>query len=116
MKKLRSHLVGVDQGNVTLFSDFDVDGEMWTGTGKRERRQRIGFSEPYTAAPSVFVSLSMWDVDAETNVRADVQAEDVTAEGFDMVFRTWGDTRVARVRIAWQAVGELPNADDWTLY
>jgi hypothetical protein len=29
------------------------------------------------------------------------------------VFRTWGDTRIARVRIAWMAIGELSEGDDW---
>ena len=116
MKRLRAHQIGIDQGDVTLFSDFDVDGEMWTGTGSRERRQRIAFSEPFRSAPAVFVSLSMWDMDAATNVRADLRAEDIRIDGFDMVFRTWGDTRIARVRIAWQAVGEMHHVDDWDLY
>lgn len=116
MKKLRGHLVGIDEGSVTLFSDFDVNGEMWTGTGQRERRQRIAFSEPYRAAPSVFVSLSLWDVDSDTNTRVDVLAEFVDTQGFDMVLRTWGDTRIARVRIAWQAIGEVAAEGDWSLY
>ena len=30
-----------------------------------------------------------------------------------MVFRTWGDTRVARMRIAWIAIGALSDEDDW---
>ena len=37
-------------------------------------------------------------------------------EGFDIVFRTWNDTQVARIRVAWTAIGELPNEDDWALY
>jgi riboflavin synthase len=32
------------------------------------------------------------------------------------VATTWGDTKVARVRVAWQALGELRQADDWDLY
>jgi hypothetical protein len=30
-----------------------------------------------------------------------------------MVFQTWGDTKVARVRIAWMAIGELSDDDLW---
>jgi len=116
MKRLRSNLVGVDGGEVVLFSDFEDGGEMWTGRGQRERRRHINFSEPYITEPTVQMSVSLWDMDAATVIRADVRAESVTAAGFDMVFRTWGDTRVARIRIAWTAIGELPDEDAWDLY
>ena len=113
MKKLRNHTIGVDNGDVVLFSDYEDGGEMWTGRGQRERRRHISFGEPYKSEPSVQMSLSLWDVDAVTVMRADISAEAITNTGFDMVFRTWGDTRVARVRIAWTAIGELPDEDDW---
>ena len=113
MKKLSTHTVGVDSGDVVLFSDYEDGGDMWTGRGQRERRRRIKFSEKYNSEPTVQLSLSLWDVDASTTMRADLQAEAVTKSGFDMVFRTWGDTRVARVRIAWTAIGEMSELDDW---
>lgn len=116
MKRLQNHLIGVDQGNVVLFSDFEDGGEMWTGRGQRERRRRITFSQPFDTVPVVHVSISMWDVDNETPMRADIAAETITVDGFDLVFRTWGDTRVARVRSAWMAFGELPHEDAWDLY
>ena len=40
-------------------------------------------------------------------------AETVNPEGFVIVFRTWGDTRVARIRADWIAMGELPDDDAW---
>ncbi len=113
MKRLSNHTVGVDSGDVVLFSDYEDGGEMWTGRGQRERRRHIKFSEPFKSEPTVQMSLSLWDVDAATVMRADMTAESVTKNGFDMVFRTWGDTRVARVRISWTAIGELSEADDW---
>lgn len=116
MKRLENHLIGIDQGDVILFSDFEDGGEMWTGRGQRERRRRITFSEEFRRAPSVHVSISMWDVDTKTALRADVSAEVIDAAGFDLVFRTWGDTRVARVRIAWLAMGEVRQPDEWDLY
>jgi len=61
------------------------------------------------------VSLDMWDMDQKTNQRADISARNVTLEGFEIVFRTWGDTRVARVRAAWLAIGELRDDDEWEL-
>ncbi|WP_108827372.1 H-type lectin domain-containing protein [Ascidiaceihabitans donghaensis] len=116
MKRLRSHLMGVEQGDTVLFSDFETDGEMWTGRGQRERRRRIKFSENFRSVPTVQTSVSLWDMAADTIIRADVAAEAVTEDGFDLVFRTWGDTRVARVRIGWMALGELSDEDDWDLY
>ncbi|MGJ8611986.1 MAG: H-type lectin domain-containing protein [Octadecabacter sp.] len=116
MKRLRNHLIGVDHGEVVLFSDFEHDGVMWTGNGARQTRAHVEFSESFRAAPVVQVSLSMWDMASETNARADVQAEDVNGDGFAIVFRTWGDTKIARVRVAWQAIGELRQADEWDLY
>ena len=55
----------------------------------------------------------MWDMDQKTNQRADISAELVTPDGFIIVFRTWGDTRVARVRTDWLAIGEVRGDGDW---
>ena len=113
MKKLRNHLIGVDQGEITVFSDFEDDGEMWVGEGQRERRKRLSFSEPFVSEPVVQVGISMWDVHNEAPMRADVFTREITTDGFDLVFRTWGDTRVARIRVSWTAIGELKNANQW---
>ncbi|MEL7117440.1 MAG: H-type lectin domain-containing protein [Pseudomonadota bacterium] len=116
MRKLQNHLVGIDQGSVVLFSDFEDGGKMWTGQGPRATKKKIKFSEAYKKVPAVQVSISMWDTDQNTNQRADISAEKVTETGFDLVFRTWGDSRVARVRADWIAMGELSYSDDWDLY
>lgn len=115
MKKLSSHRVGVDQGSRVLFSDYEDGGVMWTGTGPRSSVTQIKFSEKFRSVPAVTVSISMWDLDQKTNGRADVSAQDITTEGFSILFKTWGDTRVARIRADWMAIGELPNEDDWQL-
>jgi len=116
MKRIRNHLVGVDQGSSVLFSDFEHDGEMWAGTGPRAHRQPVVFTDVFRSPPVVQVTLSMWDMDQKTNTRADITAENITETGFDIVFRTWGDTRVARVRADWLAMGELRHSDEWDLY
>lgn len=109
-------MVGVDQGELNLFSDFATGGEMWTGEGPRERRQRVDFSEPYLTPPTVTVGICLWDLDSDTNLRMDICAEDVNENGFTAVFRTWGDTRVARVRMSWQSIGQVGDPDDaWVL-
>ncbi|WP_375280136.1 H-type lectin domain-containing protein [Pseudooctadecabacter sp.] len=116
MKRMRNHLIGVDHGDVVMFSDFEHDGVMWTGDGARQVRAYVEFSESFRAPPVVMANLSMFDMSNGSNARADVQAEDVTSDGFAIVFRTWGDSKIARVRVAWQATGELRQVDEWDLY
>ena len=107
--------IGIEQGSTVLFSDFADDGAMWTGSGPREVRRVQTFDEPFKAAPAVTVGISMWDIDHNTNSRVDISAENVTAQGFEIVFRTWKDTRIARIRADWLAVGETRDDDDWDL-
>ncbi|MGR3571735.1 H-type lectin domain-containing protein [Brevirhabdus sp.] len=117
MRRFSSSVIGAEQGEVILFSDFDSDGPMWSETGPRLSRTSVGFSEPFAIAPMIHVSLAMWDIGGATNQRADISTDNITAEGFDIVFRSWGDTRVARIRASWMAVGEVPAADEeWDLY
>ena len=113
MKKLTTHTIGIDQGDMVMFSDFQDGGDMWTGTGPRERRRRVRFSEPFLALPAVHCALSMWDMDNGSNLRGDIEAENIGRDGFDAVFKTWGDTRVARARIRWMAIGPVRGEGDW---
>ena len=115
MRKFGHHTVGVDQGDLVLFSDFEDDGEMWTGDGPRLTRHPVRYSEKYDAAPVVQVSLAMFDISNGSNARADVSAENVSRDGFEIVFRTWGDTRIARVRVAWFSIGPIRSDDTWDL-
>ncbi|MFQ1701463.1 H-type lectin domain-containing protein [Loktanella agnita] len=116
MRRLQSGIIGIDHGDVDLFSHFEDDGTMWRGDGPRQSHATVRFSQSYTTPPHVQVSISMWDISNSSNTRADVQAENITPEGFEIVFRTWADTQVARVRVAWTSFGELPNDDGWELY
>lgn len=99
-----------------MFADFEDNGPMWAGEGPREARIEVSFKEAFRNEPTVHVSLSMWDTADGTNQRSDLRAENVTETGFDLVFRTWGDSRIARVRGDWMAIGELPDEEDWELY
>jgi hypothetical protein len=113
MWRFKGHIIGVDRGSIMMFSDFEDGGAMWTGQGPRELRRVVEFPTPYASTPVVHVSLSMWDIDQKHNMRVDISAEVVNPEGFVMVFRTWGDTRVARVRADWLAIGEQKSDEDW---
>ena len=116
MKRLSSHTIGMDQGTFELFSDFQEGGEMWTGSGPRKVSRAVEFSEAFSTQPMVHVSLSMWDMDNDSNARADIRAQNVTETGFDLVFQTWSDTRIVRVSASWLAIGEVADPDQWQLY
>ncbi|MGB8814815.1 MAG: H-type lectin domain-containing protein [Paracoccaceae bacterium] len=116
MKRISTGSIGVTQGSRVLFSDFADGGQMWTGQGNRESRHIVTFKEAFSDVPSVSVGISMWDMDQKSNDRADISAENITATGFHLVFRTWGDSRVARIRADWMAIGPVRDEDDWQLY
>ena len=86
---------------------------MWTGEGPRLASYIVRFNDTFLSPPVVHVSINMWDIGACENARADISAEDVNAEGFRIVFRTWGDTKVARVRAEWIAIGAIRYDDDF---
>lgn len=113
MKRFSAGRVGVEHGQTMLFADFQTGGPMWTGTGPREARAAVLFRERFTEAPAVMAGLSLWDFDQGTNVRAELATEKVTAKGFVLVFKTWADTRVARARADWIAIGPVRDEDDW---
>ena len=113
MRRFRNRITGVDQGSLMLFSDFETGGDMWTGEGARELRQTVEFSERYMSAPVVNVSISLWDIDQKSNQRTDITAENIRSDQFEIVFRTWGDTRVARIRADWLAIGDLADDEIW---
>lgn len=115
MKRLQNHLVGVDQGEILLFSDFEEGGPMWLGSGPRSVVRTVTFSARFHEPPTVMPTVAMWDIDQSSNQRGDISARNVTERGFDLVFKTWGDTRVARVRAAWMAIGALAHDDDWPI-
>jgi len=115
MRRIHSKLLGVDQGEAVLLSDVESGGPMWTGTGGRERRHSIRFSEPFRSLPAVHCALSMWDIDSAANARVEIDTENIAEAGFDVIFRTWGDTRIARARVRWMALGEVDHQDDWDI-
>jgi hypothetical protein len=116
VKRIETSAVGILQGSRLLFSDFVNDGSMWTGHGDRESRFAVRFAEPFQAAPSVLVNIGLCDMDHHHNMRVDLSAENITTDGFDIVFRTWGDTRIARIRADWMAIGPTPASENWQLY
>lgn len=115
MLRLGHQAVGICRGSRLLFSAFEDQGAMWAGEGPRLVRQPVIFPAPFQVPPVVHVSIGMWDMEGGSNQRADIGAEEIGATGFQIVFRTWGDTRVARIRAEWLAIGAVCHEDDFAL-
>ncbi|MEM6618124.1 MAG: H-type lectin domain-containing protein [Pseudomonadota bacterium] len=113
MKKIYGSVTGVDQGVATLFSDFEDGGVMWTSSGDRQVSVPVTFAEPFKDIPAVTVSLELLDMHNGANNRYVISAQGVRPDGFDIVFRTWGDTRIARARAGWMAIGAARGDEDW---
>lgn len=107
--------IGIDQGEALLFSDFEHDGPMWANEGARLLTHKVRFSETFLKPPLVHVSMSMWDISNAATARMDIRAERITEIGFDIAFRTWRDTKIARVRASWMAVGAVAYEDNWAV-
>lgn len=113
MKKLNSHRIGIDSGLVHGFSDFANDGEMWSGNGKRIRCVDVIYSEPFLNPPVIQLGFAMWDISNAANMRVELSVENVASTGFTAVFHTWGDTKIARLRANWLAIGEVETDEVW---
>lgn len=115
MFRFSSSEIGVSQGVVQLVSDYDTGGPLWTGSGERSVCHHVTFPERFLTSPAVQVAMTMWDVDSGANQRGDLSVTNVTPLGFDLVFKTWGDSRVARMRVQWTAIGAVADDDDFLL-
>ncbi|MCF3972195.1 H-type lectin domain-containing protein [Paracoccus salsus] len=115
MQRISHSAVGVARGAAMLFSAFEDNGPMWSGDGPRVERKRVSFPSAFLLPPVVQVAIGMWDIDGNSNQRADISVDKVTEDGFEIVFRTWGDTRVARIRAEWLAIGAVCHDDDFAL-
>ncbi|MGB0496753.1 MAG: H-type lectin domain-containing protein [Rubricella sp.] len=113
MLKLSSSFIGIDSGERTLFDHFVEETPMWAGDGRREAVAEITFSERFLKPPAITVSVAMIDCDKATNLRLDIHARNVTETGASLVAVTWDDTRIARLRLHWQAIGPLTDPDDY---
>lgn len=113
MQKLYSSVTGVDQGTELLFSDHENEGPMWSGEGPREVIKKVEFASKFKERPVVHVSLSMIDGANWTNQRIEIKSQAISRSSFEIVFKTWGDTKVARAAVSWLAIGDAAGEGDW---
>ena len=84
----------------------------WARCGLEHGHARVTFKEKCINPPSVTLNISLWDVHNETNFRMKLQAIDITESGFTASFETRDETRIARMHVTWQAIGEAIDPDE----
>lgn len=88
-----------------VFNHVDTGEFMWTGSGGRRVEIPISFARPFVSTPLVVLGLTGIDSSQSENLRFNLTAEDVSGQGFTIVFVTWDDTRIARASASWTAIG-----------
>jgi hypothetical protein len=104
-KVLKTGSIQVISAAGELFNHVDDNLPMWAETGDRSVRLTVTFDEPFGETPALTLGVIGLDCDHNTNLRYSLSAEKVFREGFEVVFVTWGDTRIARTSVSWQAIG-----------
>lgn len=89
-----------------LFNHVDAGLPMWAGDGDREVRLDVAFANAFAEPPGITLGLTGIDAAHDQNLRFWLDAVDVTAKGFTIMFKTWDDTHIARASVAWQALGK----------
>lgn len=89
-----------------LFNHVDSNGPMWVGDGDREVRLRVSFTANFQRPPHITLGISGMDSSSAQNLRFSLVSEAVTSEGFEIVLKTWSDTKIARASVNWSAIGQ----------
>ena len=94
--KIAQGFVDFDSGNnPTMMNPTDVGDRVYTET--------ISLDGPGNKVPAVAVAVRLMDHISSTNLRYEVTAEAITATSCEIRLRTWDNTRLAKVRVAWSA-------------
>lgn len=91
-----------------LFNHVDAGEYMWAGDGPRQVRVDFSFAQPFAAAPVVTTALTGIDSSQSENLRFNIRCEDISAQGFSLLFDTWDNTHIARAGVSWTAHGLAP--------
>lgn len=89
-----------------LFNHVDDNGPMWADDGDREVRLKLRFATSFQRPPHITLGISGMDSSCAQNLRFSLSTDAVTSESFVIVFKTWGDTRIARTSVNWSAIGQ----------
>lgn len=65
----------------------------------------VKFKTAFKSIPQIYVSPNFFDIYSGANFRLNLYYQNVTKEGFQLVFNKWHDTYIHGIRGAWLAIG-----------
>jgi hypothetical protein len=91
-------------------NSFGAEDEGWqlAATPAEENRlfrARVSFEQPLRSLPVVHLGMVGLDIGNEDAARLRLRAENISADGFDVVIETWLNTKIWSVSVSWLAVG-----------
>lgn len=66
-------------------------------------KQSVIFATPFHKSPTVSVGMDVADIFSGANTRYTVLVQNVTPDGFDIIFNTWGDTHIYKMGVSYIA-------------
>jgi hypothetical protein len=96
----------VENGYVKDSGTWNLHAAASQDAGGRYFLQHVDFQQPFTTTqpPIVLVMLSGVDSDANVNERIVVTSENVTNNGFNVRYTTWGNTLLYGAWVTWIAI------------
>ncbi len=78
--------------------------EILTGSIHGLGEHKITFQNPFDKIPTIFVSLSGFDIDNSRNARISAEAKNISNSGFTLSVSTWADSKIHDVVTSWIAI------------
>lgn len=88
--------VGADKNN--------PEWHLNAGAGTRTFTQAVKFKSPMPHLPAVIVGLTHIDSSSAKDTRVQVEADNVTLEGFNAKFITWAESQITGLGASWIAL------------
>ena len=107
-QQVTSPLVGMQIITATgeLFNHVEKNGPMWYSDGDREVRVIVRFTQPFQRPPHIIIGITGMDSSKGQNLRFSLNADNISTQKFELVFKTWADTKIARANVNWTAIGQ----------
>jgi H-type lectin domain len=107
---IKTGVVGGDKNTGTYGqSGATAPWKLHLGAGGRDQVIKIKFDSPCHKPPVVIVALNHLDTDQGDGMRVTVSVDEqsITKNGFDVIFRTWGPTKLYGASATWAAFAPI---------
>jgi hypothetical protein len=96
----------IESGHVSGCSEKIKNWKLGEGSGPRESSLRITFANAFSDIPKVSIGLVYIDAEKGPREALELRTDNISKDGFDIIFGTWLDAHVAEIRVNWLAYGK----------